>query len=219
MKGRLKQYARNTAKTLLYGWRGTSELYIKHLKRKGVKIGEGTKIHDPRTTRIDVTRPYLVEIGNDVNIAAGVTILTHGFDWIVLRRKYKQRLGSAGRVKLKNNIFIGMNATILMGVTVGNNVIIGANSLVSKDVPDNVVVAGNPARVIMTIDEYYEKKQKRQIEGAKELAYGYYERYNKKPPISIYTNQFSDIFTKSDDNPNPMYNSYDEFLKDIGINV
>ena len=53
-----------------------------------------------------------------------------------------------GGVKIGNNVFIGMKSTILKGVRIGNNVIIGANSLVNKDVPDNCVVAGNPAKIV-----------------------------------------------------------------------
>ena len=86
--------------------------------------------------------------------------MTHGYDWSVLKGKYGEICGSAGKVKIGNNVFIGMQATILKGVTIGNNVIIGANSLVNKNVPDNTVVAGNPAKVIMTIDEYYEKRKR-----------------------------------------------------------
>lgn len=62
-------------------------------------------------------------------------------------------------VKIGNNVFIGMNTIILKGVNIGSNVIIGAGSVVTKDIPDNVVAAGNPCRPIMTIDEYREKKE------------------------------------------------------------
>ena len=53
--------------------------------------------------------------------------------------------------------FIEMKSTILKDVHIGNNVVIGANSLVNKDIPDNCVVAGNLAKVIMSLDEYYKK--------------------------------------------------------------
>lgn len=85
--------------------------------------------------------------------------MTHGYDWAAMKGYYGEICGSAGKVKIGNNVFIGMQATILKGVTVGNNVIIGANSLVNKDIPDNTVVAGNPAIIIMTLDEYYEKRK------------------------------------------------------------
>lgn len=62
-----------------------------------------------------------------------------------------------------------MKTTILKGVHIGNNVIIGANSLVNKDVPNNCVVAGNPARVIMSLDKYHEKRKALQLQEAEEI--------------------------------------------------
>ena len=73
-----------------------------------------------------------------------------------------------------------MKTTILKGVHVGNNVIIGANSLVNKNVPDNCVVAGNPARVIMPLDNYYEKRKAAQYQEAEELVRLYREHYGKE---------------------------------------
>ena len=80
-----------------------------------------------------------------------------------------------------DNVFIGMKSTILKGVHIGNNVIIGANSLVNKDLPDNCVATGNPCRVIMSLEEYHEKRKAAQIAEAKELVELYRERYGKEP--------------------------------------
>ena len=102
----------------------------------------------------------MIDIGDDVKITRGVTILTHGYDLAVLRNVYDHTLGSSGAVKIGNNVFIGVHSTILKGVTIGNNVIIGAGSLVNKDIPDNCVAAGVPAKVIMSLDDYYEKRKK-----------------------------------------------------------
>ena len=55
------------------------------------------------------------------------------------------------------NCFIGARTTILPNVTIGDNTIIGANSLMNKDIPDNVVAAGNPCKVVCTLDEYRRK--------------------------------------------------------------
>lgn len=63
----------------------------------------------------------------------------------------RRLLQSKGEVKIGNNVWIGDKATILAGVTVGDNVIIGANSVVTHDVPSNAIVAGAPARVIKTL--------------------------------------------------------------------
>ena len=147
-------------KRLIYKEKADVDTYINYLRSKGMKIGKNLLIPDVHTIVIDETRPWLIEIGDDVAIAAGVTILTHGYDLTVLRKFYGELYGSSGKVVIGNNVFIGINSTILNGVTVGDNVIIGANSLVTKDVPNNCVVAGNPARVIMTLDEYREKRKK-----------------------------------------------------------
>lgn len=74
-----------------------------------------------------------------------------------------------------------MQTTILKGVHIGNNVIIGANSLVNKDIPDNCVAAGNPCKVIMSLEEYHEKRKAAQVDEATELVKLYRERYGKEP--------------------------------------
>lgn len=156
-------------KKLIYREKYNSETYVDFLRKQGAKIGERVNIYAPNKTIIDMTRPWLLDIGDDVQITEEVTILTHGYDWSVLKGVYGEVLGSSGGVKIGNNVFIGMKTTILKGVHVGNNVIIGANSLVNKDIPDNCVVAGNPAKVIMTLEQYYEKRKKAQLEEATEL--------------------------------------------------
>lgn len=81
---------------LKYGVRANSESYIKYLKNQGILIGNRTTIFDPKSTIIDITRPWLLKIGDDVQITAGVTILTHGYDWSVLKGYYGEVLGSSG---------------------------------------------------------------------------------------------------------------------------
>lgn len=166
---------------LKYGVRYNSDSYIKYLKNIGVEIGDRTSIFDPRSTIIDETRPWMIKIGNDVQITAGVTILSHGFDWAVLKGVYGEVLGSAGRVEIGNNVFLGMHSTILKGVHIGNNVIIGANSLVNKDIPDNCVAAGNPCKVVMSLQEYYQKRKAAQVEEAQELVRQYRRKNHKEP--------------------------------------
>ena len=67
-------------------------------------------------------------------------------------------LGASGEVAIGNNVFIGMNTIILRGVHIGDNVVIGAGSVVSKDCAENGVYAGSPAKFIMSINDYYEKR-------------------------------------------------------------
>lgn len=220
---------------LVYGNKASSKTYIKHLKNIGILIGEDTEIFEPRVTCIDESRPFLIEIGKNVKITRGVTILTHGYDWSVLKQTHNEVVGSAGKVKIGDNVFIGVNSTILKGVTIGDNVIIGANSIINKDVPSNTVVAGNPAKIITDIDSYFEKRKNAQLKEATELIQQYYKRYNKAPQESELI-EFFGLFTFTDNlnddvikalelggnkeacidkmkNNKPMFNSYNELVK------
>lgn len=234
-KADLYMSIKSMIKKMIYKEKSDSETYIKHLRSKGMKIGKHLLIPELHSIVIDETRPWLIEIGDDVVITAGTTILTHGYDLTVLRKYYGELYGSSGKVVIGNNVFIGTRTTILKGITIGNNVIIGANSLVNKSVPDNCVVAGNPARVIMTLDEYREKRKSEYVDEAKELAKEYYKTYGKKPEIEKFHEFFpimverdkTDIskfrsfriesFAKKYFETEPIYNGLDEFLDDCDL--
>lgn len=169
-------------KRILFGEpKNLPEAYVERLRKKGMRIGQRTIFFHPQSCVIDETRPWLIEIGDDVQITHGVSILTHGYDWAVLKGVYGEVLGSAGKVTIGNNVFVGMNTTILKGVTIGNNVIIGAGSLVNRDIPDNCVAAGNPVRVIMSLEEYHEKRVAAQETEARRLVTEYRAVYGKDP--------------------------------------
>lgn len=108
------------------------------------------------------SEPYLVEIGNNVTITQGVRFLTHDGGVGIFRDKYPG-INKMGRIHVGDNVFIGSYSQIVPGINIGSNVVIGAGSIVTKDVPDDVVVAGNPARIIKTIDAYIEKSLKTAI--------------------------------------------------------
>lgn len=178
-------------KKFLYREKYSSNEYIKYLRKKGMNIGEDVTIYSPKNTIIDEQYPWLISIGNHVRITEGVIILTHDYGWSVLKKinvnhKKGVILGAAGEISIGNNVFIGMNSIILRNVNIGNNVIIGAGSVVCKNCESGWVYAGNPAKKIMTIEKYYEKRMKSQIEEARILAHKYQERFNSKPPKSIF---------------------------------
>lgn len=135
----------------------SEELYIspesavKRYRNKGVIIGENTELYN---TKIDNLRPFLVEIGKNTLIT-GARILTHD-------ASTKKSLGytKIGKVKIGNNVFIGINTIILPNVKIGNNVIVGAGTVVTKDIPDNSVVVGNPMKIVKTFEDNinYNKK-------------------------------------------------------------
>lgn len=119
--------------------------YEKQARYNGVFIGENCDIQDVSFGY----EPYLITIGNNVQITNGTKIFTHGGAH-VLRGKYPE-IDFFGKVK------IGNSTLILPGVTIGSNVIIGAGSVVSKSVPNNVVVAGNSAKIICGLDDFENK--------------------------------------------------------------
>lgn len=185
-------------KKITLGERYSSASYINHLKNIGVQIGEDVKIFVPSKTLIDESYPWMITIGNHVQITQGVIILTHDFSWSVLKKRYGQIAGASGEVVIGNNVFIGMNAIITRNVHIGNNVIIGTGSIVTKDCESNCIYAGNPARKIMTIDEFYKKRSDLQLEEAQTLAVNYYKCYGKKPGKEIFHEYFM-LFSNIDD--------------------
>ncbi len=123
----------------------------------GVHIGSGCRfLDDP--TKMFGNSPYLIRIGNHVELTHGVKLVTHdGGAWCLREKPEYKDLDFFGPITIGNNCYIGINSIVLPNVKIGNNVIIGACSVVTKDIPDNTVCAGVPARVVKTMDEYEQK--------------------------------------------------------------
>lgn len=168
-----------------------SETFIRYLRKKGVTIGEGCEFFKPETQFIDPSNPELIIIGNRVKISLSVSILTHGFDYSVLRELHPgECFGSAGPVVIGDNVFIGMNSTILKDTVIGNNCVIGSGSVVRGKIPDNSVAAGNPAKVVMPIDELYGKYRAREVDEAVRMALNIYRVRGAAPLLSDFTEYF-----------------------------
>ena len=89
-----------------------------------------------------------IEIGSGVLIGHNVTLATSNHDE---RPNFRQNIYPKP-IKIGDNVWIGSNATILAGVTIGNGAIVGANAVVTKDVPENTIVAGVPAKIIRKVE-------------------------------------------------------------------
>ena len=128
----------------------TGEVPTSVLISRGMKVGKD--FNRQQGSYIDPTHCFLVEIGNNVTFSIRVTVLAHD-------ASTKKSLGytKIGKVVIGDNVFVGANATILPNVIIGNNSIIGANSVVSKNIPENCVAAGNPARVLSSLEEFKTK--------------------------------------------------------------
>ncbi|MBQ4812044.1 acyltransferase [Pseudoalteromonas luteoviolacea] len=128
---------------------------VGYLRGIGVKVGENCKIFSLAPGAMG-SEPYLVSLGDSVIITQGVRFITHDGSTFLFRKEHPD-LDVMGPITIGNNVFIGMNSVIMPGVTVGDNCVIGAMSLVSKSIPAGSVVAGNPAKVIMSIDDFKSK--------------------------------------------------------------
>lgn len=131
---------------------------MKKLRKRGVRIGTGCSI--ARNVFFGA-EPYLIEIGNNVRLTSNVQFITHDGSLWVLRNLglVDQSADKIAPISIGSNVNIGWNTMIMPGVKIGSNCIIGAGSIVTKDVPDNSVAAGVPARQIESIEEYCQKNR------------------------------------------------------------
>ena len=200
-----------------------NQALIRHLKSKGCTIGENIKFFHPETNFVDTTRPYLLEIKDNAKITRGVVILTHDFSFSVFRHVYHDVMNScAGKTVIGKNNFIGMGGVILPGVQLGDNVIVGSGSVVTKSFPDNVVVAGNPAKIICTLDEFYHKRKENFLKEAVRQANIINEKYGRPPKvdemggfISLFIKRDKDTINSSGVNLKWSADNEDDILNDL----
>ncbi|MBQ8797852.1 MAG: acyltransferase [Oscillospiraceae bacterium] len=123
----------------------------------GMKVGKGISVMGNVNFG---SEPYLITLEDQVRISFGVAFVTHdGGTWAFRDQPEYSDIIKYGKIHVGERTFIGCNSTIMPGVTIGKRCVIGAGSVVTKDVPDGSVVAGVPARVIMTTEEYAQKSK------------------------------------------------------------
>ena len=174
MLRRVSRLAADVADMIVFFWKGGVAL----ARRKGVRVGTGCRIY----TLTFGSEPFLISIGDRVTITSGVRLLTHdGSAWLI-RDADGNRFQRYAPVKIGDDVFIGVNAIIMPGVTVGSRVVIAAGSVVTRDVSDGVVVAGNPARVIRDFDSF-EKRVRQTCANEREFAGE--QNYRKRVGVAL----------------------------------
>jgi len=162
--------------------------YLRRSPHTRIKIGDNCSFRSSFTSNlVGINRPCLIctwfdeaviEIGDNVGMSAtvigakehikigdnvmfGANAFVTDFDWhpVDPNLRHRSDLAPSAPTIIENNVWVGMNAQVMKGVRIGENSVIGANSVVVKDIPANVIAAGNPARVIKPLTSQAEKEQ------------------------------------------------------------
>ena len=122
-------------------------------KRLGLILGGGVTIYG---SVFYGTEPWLITIGDNCHITNGVKFITHDGGTLLFRDQIPD-LEITKPITIGDKVYVGNDVIFMPGVTVGNNVIIGTGSIGTKDIPNNSVAVGVPARVIKSTSDYLEK--------------------------------------------------------------
>ena len=233
----LMKFAFLTNKILKIYHSSSKTRMLKYLREQGVQIGENV-FFQSRSFNIDISRPSLVSIGDNCYFNRNFTLLTH--DWVtnVFIHSGKEFINSSGRVQIGNNVSFGQNVMVLKGVTIGDNCFIGAGSIVTKDIPANSIAAGSPCKVIMSLDDYYQRRLDRSEAEALDYARSIQERFGRRPvpadfweefiwfvsgdeideyPEIPIRSQLGPIYDQYVSSHKAKYNSFEEFLNAAGL--
>ena len=154
----MKQYRKDQLKKIRISLILDSKKRTNYIIKNNIfgQVGENF-FFQPRVIPADAK---LVKFHNNITVTSNVTFVTHDVFHEGLNRLGKGHFDYYCKgIEVFNNVFIGCNSTILPGVKIGPNAVIAAGSVVTKDVAPNTVVAGNPAKVIETFDEFLEKRK------------------------------------------------------------
>ncbi len=131
------------------------EVINRYFRKMGMNIGIGCNI----VPNITTTEPFLINIGENTTLAGGVTLCTHDNS---VSKMIPNCTDMFGKITIGKNCFIGQNALIMYGVTLADDIVVAAGSVVTKSCFRNrVILGGNPAKIIGTYDEFIEKNRER----------------------------------------------------------
>ena len=133
---------------------------VGYARSLGVRIGERCQLLVDPSIAFG-SEPWLVSLGDHVDVTEGCRFVNHeGAIWVLRGLdKRTEEIAKYAPIRVGNNVMIGMNSIIMPNVTIGNNVVIAANSVVTKDIPDNSVYGGVPAKPISNLEKCLERSR------------------------------------------------------------
>ncbi len=175
----MNSWTKNQIKRLRIALMLNSSSRNKYIKKHQIFKSMGENVFFQ--TRLIPSDPHLIKFHNNIVVTSNVTFVTHDIFHLGLNNMGKGYFPyEQNCIEIMDNVFIGCNTTILGGIKIGPNAVVGAGSVVTKDVPENSVVAGNPAKVIGTFDAFLEKRSQKEEIKNPELLWKLFEENKKK---------------------------------------
>jgi acetyltransferase-like isoleucine patch superfamily enzyme len=128
---------------------------VERARQIGMKVGEGCRLYSLQVR----SEAELVELGDNVIVSGEVMFITHDGSVFTALDRFPGINGHYGRIRIGNNCFIGMRATIMPGVELGDRCVVAAGAIVMDSFPANSVIAGNPATTVCPTSMYMELKK------------------------------------------------------------
>jgi acetyltransferase-like isoleucine patch superfamily enzyme len=129
-------------------------LRVWNVRRKGLNVADDCRFEGFPSFG---SEPYLITIGKRVAMASDVSFITHDGGTHVFRNEERYRkVIKYGRIVVHDNCVLGHRVIVLPGVSIGPNSVVAAGSVVTRNIPPNVLAAGNPAKPVLTLHQYAE---------------------------------------------------------------